>query len=62
MGSNFERLVRAKALRLGIDVNTLLDVLADKVVLTADCDDDLEGALLAITNRDIDEYLALFGR
>ena len=61
MDSNIARLVRAKARRLGISTDTLLNVLAGKAVVEGDLDDEWE-VILAITVNDIDEFFPFESR
>ena len=55
MQDEMERLMRAKARRLNISVDTLKDVIADRVVAT-ECEEDISSIILSLTDGDIAEF------
>lgn len=55
MHDEMERLIRAKARRLNISVDTLKDVIADRVVAT-ESDEDIASILLSLSDSDIAEF------
>ncbi|WP_171309165.1 hypothetical protein [Vibrio splendidus] len=50
-----ERLIKAKARRLNVSVDTLKDVIADRVVVT-ECEEDISSIILSLTDGDIAEF------
>lgn len=55
MHDEMERLIRAKARRLNISVDTLKDVIADRVVAT-ECEEDISSIILSLTHGDVAEF------
>ncbi len=55
MHDEMERLMRAKARRLNISVDTLKDVIADRVVAN-EYEEDVSSIVLSLTDSDIAEF------
>lgn len=55
MHNEMERLIKAKARRLNISIDTLKDIIADRVVAT-ECEEDISSLILSLTHGDIAEF------
>ncbi|PSW86853.1 hypothetical protein CTN07_04370 [Photobacterium damselae] len=55
MHDDVERLIKAKARRLNVSVETLKDVIADRVV-ASECEEDIASIVLSLSDSDIAEF------
>lgn len=55
MQDDMERLIRAKARRLHVSLDTIKDVIADRVV-AGECDEDIASIVLSLTHSDIEDF------
>ncbi len=55
MQDEVERLIKAKARRLNVSVDTLKDVIADRVV-ASECDEDIASIVLSLSDGDVAEF------
>lgn len=61
MHDEMERLIKAKARRLNISIDTLKDIIADRVVAT-ECEEDISSIVLSLTDGDIAEFSRLYNQ
>lgn len=61
MHDEVERLIKAKARRLNVSVDTLKDVIADRVV-ASECDEDIASIVLSLSDGDIAEFSRLYNQ